>query len=241
MANKESLVAGGPVLVKALAGGGELIPVDSEHSAIHQCLVREPAGSVRRLVITASGGPFRGRTASDLSVVTPEQALRHPTWEMGRRITIDSATLFNKGLEVIEAHYLFEVPYDQIEVVVHPQSILHSARRVPGRVVEGPVRPSRHEDPHSICRHLPQRLQSPVPVFSLAGLSLDFEEVDRDTFPGARSGLFSRTGRGSAPAVLNAADEIAVEAFLQGRIGFTMIASIVEMTLDEVEWREVGT
>ncbi|MDH5374028.1 MAG: 1-deoxy-D-xylulose-5-phosphate reductoisomerase, partial [Acidimicrobiia bacterium] len=127
LANKESLVAGGPVVLAALArGGGELLPVDSEHSALFQCLVGESPAAVRRLILTASGGPFRGWSRENLDTVTPAQALAHPTWNMGRRITIDSATLFNKGLEVIEAHYLFDIPYDSIDVVVHPQSIVHS-------------------------------------------------------------------------------------------------------------------
>ncbi|MEX0864928.1 MAG: 1-deoxy-D-xylulose-5-phosphate reductoisomerase [Acidimicrobiia bacterium] len=241
LANKESLVAGGPVLKAALGRGGELIPVDSEHSALHQCLVGEEIGSVRRLMLTASGGPFRGRTTDDLASVTPEEALRHPTWEMGRRITIDSATLFNKGLEVIEAHYLFDLPYDIIEVVVHPQSILHSAVEFIDGSWKGHLGHPDMRIPIQYALTGPQRSPSPAPFFDFPGTTLSFEPVDRETFPALDIALAAGRAGGSAPAVLNAADEIAVEAFLQGRIGFLIIPQVVEATLETVSWRTVET
>ena len=241
LANKESLVAGGPVLKAALGGGGQLIPVDSEHSALHQCLVGEEIDSVRRLMLTASGGPFRGRTTDDLASVTPEEALRHPTWEMGRRITIDSATLFNKGLEVIEAHYLFDLPYDRIEVVVHPQSILHSAVEFIDGSWKGHLGHPDMRIPIQYALTGPQRDPSPAPFFDFPGTTLSFEPVDRETFPALDIALAAGRAGGSAPAVLNAADEIAVEAFLQGRIGFLTIARVVEATLETVSWRAVET
>jgi 1-deoxy-D-xylulose-5-phosphate reductoisomerase len=241
LANKESLVAGGPVVKRALAEGGELIPIDSEHSAIHQCLVGEHPGSVRRLMITASGGPFRGRTADQLAEVTPEEALRHPTWEMGRRITVDSATLFNKGLEVIEAHFLFDLPFDQIDVVVHPQSVLHSAVEFVDGSWKGHLGHPDMRIPIQYALTFPERSPSPAPHFDFAGVTLAFEPVDDATFPALGIAYSAGRAGGSAPAVLNAADEIAVEAFLQGRIGFLSIARVVEMTLDEVPWRPIET
>ena len=242
LANKESLVAGGPVVVRALEdGGGELIPVDSEHSAIYQCLEGENLDDVDRLVLTASGGPFRGRSREDLIDVTPDEALRHPTWDMGRRITIDSATLFNKGLEVIEAHFLFGIPYDRIDVVVHPQSILHSAVAFIDGSWKGHLGHADMRIPIQFALTAPERAPTPAPEFSLAGLDLVFEQPDRATF-GALD-LAYEAGRrgGSAPAVMNAADEVAVEAFLSGRLGFLGITDLVERTLDQVDWREVET
>lgn len=242
LANKESLVAGGPVVTKVLAeNGGELVPVDSEHSALYQCLVGEEAGTVSRLVLTASGGPFRGRTRDSLQSVTPEEALRHPTWDMGRRITIDSATMFNKGLEVVEAHYLFGIPYDRIDVVIHPQSILHSAVEFVDGSWKGHLGFPDMRIPIQYALTSPDRLQSPVGQFDLAGRSLTFEEPDEGVFPAI--GIAYEAGRrgGSAPAVMNAADEVAVEAFLQRRLGFLGISEVVSRVIDEVEWREVET
>ena len=242
LANKESLVAGGPVVAAALAAhGGELVPVDSEHSALYQCMAGEPPESVARLILTASGGPFRGRVRESLAVVTPDEALRHPTWEMGRRITVDSATLFNKGLEVIEAHHLFGVGYDRIEVVIHPQSILHSAVEF----VDGSLKAHLgHPDmriPIQFAITAPDRAPTPTDPFALSGHTLTFETPDHDAFPAL--GLAYAAGRagGSAPAVLNAADEVAVEAFLQGRLGFLGITEVVGRAIDEVEWRELVT
>lgn len=241
LANKESLVAGGPVVKKALSSGGEIVPVDSEHSAIFQSLVGEPPDSVRRLMLTASGGPFRGWTKEQLEVVTPEQALNHPNWDMGPRITVDSATLFNKGLEVIEAHFLFDVSYDQLDVVVHPQSILHSAVEFTDGSWKAQLGYPDMRIPIQYALTAPDRLTAPLEPFDFVGTTLEFEEVDRETFPALDlSFAAGRTG-GSAPAVLNAADEIAVEAFRQGRIGFNSIVKIVEMTLSEVEQRSLGS
>ena len=242
LANKESLVAGGPVVKKVLAeGGGELIPVDSEHSALYQCLMGEPPESVARLILTASGGPFRGRRREDLENVTPEEALRHPTWEMGRRITIDSATLFNKALEVIEAHYLFDVDFDRIEVVVHPQSILHSAVEFVDGSWKGHFGHPDMRIPIQFALTAPDRAPAPGEPFTLVGLSLSFEEPDREAFPALDLAYTAGRQGGSAPAVLNAADEVAVEAFLQGRLGFLGITEVVARTLGEVSWRELET
>ncbi|MBW3666753.1 MAG: 1-deoxy-D-xylulose-5-phosphate reductoisomerase, partial [Actinobacteria bacterium] len=165
LANKESLVAGGPVVRQALAGGGELIPVDSEHSALFQCLAGESADSVARLVLTASGGPFRGATPEELSGVTPEQALAHPVWDMGPRITVDSATLFNKGMEVIEAHFLFDIPYERIDVVVHPQSVLHSAVEFVDGSWKGHLGQPDMRIPIQYALTHPERAPSPAPPF----------------------------------------------------------------------------
>jgi 1-deoxy-D-xylulose-5-phosphate reductoisomerase len=240
LANKESLVAGGPV-VKAVLNdsGGELIPVDSEHSALYQCLIGESPEAVARLVLTASGGPFRGRDAGSLESVTPEQALDHPTWDMGRRITIDSATLFNKGLEVIEAHFLFDIDYDRIDVVVHPQSVLHSMVEFVDGSWKAHLGHADMRIPIQYALTAPERASGLAGPFSFAGLSLDFEEPDRATFPALDLSFRAGGEAGSSPAILNAADEVAVEAFLQGRLGFTGITRVVEQTLDTVEWRKV--
>lgn len=242
LANKESLVAGGPIVKRALSeGGGELIPVDSEHSALYQCLAGEDSQAVDRLILTASGGPFRGRSPEELEGVSPDQALEHPTWDMGRRITVDSATMFNKGLEVIEAHYLFDVPYDRIEVVVHPQSILHSAVAFVDGSWKGHFGHPDMRIPIQYALTAPERAPTPSPPFTLAGLDLVFEQPDRDTF--AALDIAFEAGRlgGSAPAVMNAADEIAVEAFLQRRLGFLGIAEVVQRCLERVEWRALET
>lgn len=241
LANKESMVAGGPIVRRALASGGELIPVDSEHSALYQCLAGESGDTVARLVLTASGGPFRGRDHDSLVDVTPEEALAHPTWDMGPRITVDSATLFNKGLEVIEAHYLFDMAYDKIDVVVHPQSILHSAVEFVDGSWKGHFGYPDMRIPIQYALTAPDRTPTPVSQFRLAGLTLDFEEPDRETFRALDLAFDAGRRGGSAPATLNAADEVAVAGFLEGHIGFLEIAEIVERTLDECEWREVST
>ncbi len=242
LANKESLVAGGPVVTRAWhEGSGELIPVDSEHSALYQCLAGEDPETVDRLILTASGGPFRGRSRDELADVGPEEALEHPTWDMGRRITVDSATLFNKGLEVIEAHFLFGVPYDRIDVVVHPQSILHSAVAFIDGSWKGHLGHADMRIPIQYALTSPGRAPSPAPGFTLSGLELTFEDPDRDTFPALDLAFEAGRQGGSSPAVLNAADEIAVEAFLQGRLGFLGIYEVVERALSQIEWRELHT
>jgi 1-deoxy-D-xylulose-5-phosphate reductoisomerase len=238
LANKESLVAGGDVVLAAgNRGGGTLVPVDSEHSAIHQCLVGEQVGSVRRLILSASGGPFRGRTSAELETVTVDEALAHPTWNMGPRITIDSATLMNKAFEVIEAHHLFGVDYDRIDVVVHPQSIVHSLVEF----IDGSLKAHLGEPdmrvPIQYAITDPARAPGALEPFDLVGRTLSFEEPDRDVFRCLDLGYAAGRSGGSAPAVLNAADEVAVRAFLERRIGFESIAVIVERTLDDIEHR----
>jgi len=242
LANKESLVAGGPVVDAARrSGGGELVPVDSEHSAIAQCLVGEDPDSVRRIVLTASGGPFRGMDPADLEAVTVSQALAHPTWDMGPRITIDSATLMNKAFEVIEAHFLFGIGYDRIEVVVHPQSIVHSmVEFVDGSVKAQLGKPDmRHPIQYAITH--PHREPAESALLDYAALSLTFEEPDRKAFPCLDLGFAAGRAGGSAPAVLNAADEVAVHAFLHGHIGFSSIPEVVARTLDRVPVRPVAS
>ena len=238
LANKESLVAGGDVVLTAgNRGGGTLVPVDSEHSAIHQCLVGEPIDSVRRLILSASGGPFRGRTSAELEDVTVDEALAHPTWNMGPRITIDSATLMNKAFEVIEAHFLFGIDYDRIDVVVHPQSIVHSLVEF----VDGSLKAHLGEPdmrvPIQYAITGPARAPGTLEPFDLAGRTFSFDEPDRKVFRCLDLGYAAGRAGGSAPAVLNAADEVAVQAFLERRIGFASIAVIVERTLDDVEHR----
>jgi 1-deoxy-D-xylulose-5-phosphate reductoisomerase len=228
LANKESLVAGGPLIETALRdGGGELIPVDSEHSAIFQCLEGEPHASLARVILTASGGPFRGSYVDDLTDVTVEQALNHPTWEMGPRITIDSATLMNKAFEVIEAHYLFGVTYDQIDVVVHPQSFVHSFVEFTDGVVKAEVGYPDMKKPIQYAITHPERSEAPYAPFSIAGHDLTFSEPDLDVFTCLALGYEAGRAGGTATAALNAADEVAVAAFLDGQIGFLDIGRVV--------------
>jgi 1-deoxy-D-xylulose-5-phosphate reductoisomerase len=234
LANKESLVLGGELIMAlAEATGVKLIPVDSEHSALHQLIGREAPGTVDRLVITASGGPFRGR--SDLDGVSVEEALAHPTWKMGGRITIDSATLMNKGFEAIEAHHLFGVPYERIEVVVHPQSLVHSLiQLVDGSSLAHLGYPDMRV-PISYALHFPERAGVELPRLDLAAVgALTFEEPDLDTFACLRLALDAGRAGGTAPTVLNAADEVAVAAFLEERIPFTGIAAVIERVLGEM-------
>jgi 1-deoxy-D-xylulose-5-phosphate reductoisomerase len=234
LANKESLVVGG-VLVTALAEATDtrMIPVDSEHSALFQLVNAEPPGTIDRLVLTASGGPFRGRT--DLSDVTPEEALAHPTWDMGGRITIDSATLMNKGFEMIEAHHLFGTPYDRIDVVVHPQSIVHALVHLNDGASLAHLGYPDMRVPISYALHYPHRSDVEVPTLDLARTGeLTFAEPDLDTFACLRLAREAGEAGGTAPCVLNAADEVAVGAFLDGRIPFTAIAEVVERTLEAV-------
>jgi 1-deoxy-D-xylulose-5-phosphate reductoisomerase len=232
LANKESLVIGGE-LVTALAEGtrARIIPVDSEHSAIFQLLRGEGPGTVDRLILTASGGPFRGRT--DLDGVTVEEALAHPTWEMGGRITIDCATLFNKGLEVIEAHHLFGVPYDRIDVIVHPQSIVHSLIELNDGAQLAHLGLPDMRVPISYALHFPERADVTVPRLDLAEASkLEFEPPDLETFACLRLAREAGQAGGTAPCALNAADEVAVAAFLDGRLPFTAIPEVIEAVLD---------
>ncbi|MDQ3719458.1 MAG: 1-deoxy-D-xylulose-5-phosphate reductoisomerase [Actinomycetota bacterium] len=233
LANKESLVVGGElVMALAEATGAQVIPVDSEHSALHQLVAGEAPGTVDRLVLTASGGPFRGRSAEELEDVTVEQALAHPTWEMGGRITVDSATLFNKGIEVIEAHHLFGTPYERIDVVVHPQSIVHGLVNLNDGASLAHLGHPDMRVPISYALHHPERADVPVPTLDLAEVgSLDFEAPDEDAFPCLRLARQAAQAAGTAPCVLNAADEVAVHAFLDGELPFTGIPRVIEDTL----------
>jgi 1-deoxy-D-xylulose-5-phosphate reductoisomerase len=236
LANKESLVVGGE-LVTALAEatGAQLIPVDSEHSALHQLIAGERTGTVERLVVTASGGPFRGRPRADLEGVTVDQALRHPTWSMGGKITIDSATLMNKGLEVIEAHHLFGTPYDRIDVVVHPQSIVHAVVTLCDGASLAHMGHPDMRVPIAYALHLPERVDVPVPALDLTAVgSLTFEPPDEDAFPCLRLARAAAVEGGTAPCVLNAANEVAVHAFLGGRLPFMGIPAVIEQTLEQV-------
>jgi 1-deoxy-D-xylulose-5-phosphate reductoisomerase len=232
LANKESLVIGGELtMALAEATGARLLPVDSEHSALFQLIGAEPTpGTIDRLVLTASGGPFRGRT--DLEGVSVEEALAHPTWAMGGRITIDSATLMNKGFEAIEAHHLFGVPFDQIEVVVHPQSIVHSLIDLNDGATLAHLGHPDMRVPISYALHYPERADVAVPRLDLAKVGqLDFEPPDLETFACLRLALEAGRAGGTAPCVLNAADEIAVAAFLAGKIGFTAIPALIDRVL----------
>jgi 1-deoxy-D-xylulose-5-phosphate reductoisomerase len=236
LANKESLVVGGElVMTLAQATGAQILPVDSEHSALYQLLAGERAGAVDKLVLTASGGPFRGRTRADLAGVTVEQALDHPTWAMGGKITIDSATLMNKGLEVIEAHHLFGVPYERIDVVVHPQSIVHSLITLSDGAALAHLGHPDMRVPIAYALHHPERGDVPVRPLDLAEVgALTFEPVDTETFACLRLAREAGRAGGTAPCVLNAANEIAVHAFLEGRLPFLGIAAVIEATLLEL-------
>jgi 1-deoxy-D-xylulose-5-phosphate reductoisomerase len=234
LANKESLVAGGPLVREALArGGARLLPVDSEHSALHQLLAGEEAEAVEALIVTASGGPFRGRSAAELSEVTPEQAMRHPTWTMGARITIDSATLMNKGLEIIEAHWLFGVPYERIEVVVHPQSIVHGLVRLRDGALLAHLGLPDMRVPIAYALAYPRRAPVAAARLDLAhALSLTFEPADAETFRCLALARAAGLAGGLAPCALNAADEEAVAAFLAARCRFVDIPALVERALE---------
>ena len=234
LANKETLVMAGDLAAAAASrGGGEIVPVDSEHSAILQCLAGRRLSDVRRLILTASGGPFRDWAPDRLAGVTVDDALHHPTWRMGRKITVDSATLANKALEVIEAHYLFKVPYDRIEVVVHPQSVVHSlVEFVDGSVLAQMSAPTM-ELPVLYALTHPERVPDDgVPPFDPVACSpLTFEPVRHDRFPALRLGTQAGRMGGAAPAVFNAANEQAVALFLEGRITFNDIAIAIESAL----------
>ncbi|HUA06982.1 MAG TPA: 1-deoxy-D-xylulose-5-phosphate reductoisomerase [Solirubrobacteraceae bacterium] len=241
LANKESLVVGGElVMALAQATGAAIIPVDSEHSALHQLLAAERPGTVDRLILTASGGPFRGMRRVDLEHVTTEQALAHPTWAMGGKITIDSATLMNKGLELIEAHHLFGTPYDQIDVVVHPQSIIHSLIQLCDGATLAHLGYPDMRVPISYALHHPERVDVPVRPLNLVEVgSLTFEPVDEETFSCVRIARDAARVGGTATCTMNAANEIAVHAFLGGRLRFLDIADVIEETLAELPSRPV--
>jgi 1-deoxy-D-xylulose-5-phosphate reductoisomerase len=247
LANKESLIAAGPVVQPLRATpGAELIPVDSEHCAVHQCLraSAEPFGGreLARLVITASGGPFRGRTIDDLRTVTVDQALAHPTWAMGPKITVDSSTLMNKGLEVIEAHELFGTPYERIDVVVHPQSVVHSmAEFTDGSTIAQLSLPDMRL-PIGYALGYPHRIRTPFGRIDWAGLArLDFELPDRSTFRCLDLAYAAGQAGGTAPAWLSAANEVAVEAFLAGSVAWTQIAEVVDAVLQRHDGSHPGS
>jgi 1-deoxy-D-xylulose-5-phosphate reductoisomerase len=233
LANKESLVVGGELVVAlAEATGAQIVPVDSEHTALHQLLYGLPAGSVERLTITASGGPFRGRSSEDLAEVTVEQALAHPTWAMGGKITIDSATLMNKGLELMEAHHLFGTPYERIDVVVHPQSLIHGLVQLVDGAMLAHIGPKDMRIAISYALHGAVSVELPIAPLDLVQVgALTFEPVDLDAFPCLRLAREAARAGGTAPCVLNAANETAVHAFLAGRLPFLGIAEVIERTL----------
>jgi 1-deoxy-D-xylulose-5-phosphate reductoisomerase len=233
LANKESLIAGGP-LVTARARPGQIVPVDSEHSAVAQCLRGGAAGEVQRLVITASGGPFRGRTREQLRAATPDQALAHPTWDMGKLITTNSATLINKGLEVIEAHLLFDVPYDDIHVVVHPQSIVHSMVEFTDGSTLAQASPPDMRLTIAFALGWPDRVPgAAAPVDWSTAQSWNFEPLDNAAFPAVELAKIAGRAGGCAPAVYNAANEELVEAFHDRRVGFLDIVDTVAAVLDD--------
>jgi len=234
LANKESLVAAGALALEAWErGGGRLLPVDSEHSALYQCLENRSADQIESLVLTASGGPFRGKSRDELTGVTPTEALAHPTWNMGPKITIDSATLANKGLELIEAHFLFGVPYEHIEVVIHPPSIVHGLVRFRDGAAIAHLGNPDMRVPISYALSYPERSATPVPPLELR--TLEFHEPDLDTFRMLPLAREAGERGGTYPCAYNAANEVAVQAFLEGRIGFLDIAAAVEDALERVD------
>lgn len=243
LANKESLVAGGEILSRAIRRPGQLVPIDSEHSGVLQCLEGHPEGTVQRIVLTASGGPFRGWSPARLAGVQPGDALRHPTWEMGNKITIDSATLANKALEVMEAHFLYGLPYDRIEAVVHPQSVVHSlVEFVDGSVIAQLGFPTMELPILYALTHPGRAPDATLRTFDPVKSSpLTFEPIDLDAFPHFRIGCEAGEAGGVAPAVFNAANEVAVAAFLAGEVSFPRMAGIVEETLDAAAARTAAT
>ncbi|PYP54303.1 MAG: 1-deoxy-D-xylulose-5-phosphate reductoisomerase [Gemmatimonadetes bacterium] len=244
LANKETLVIAGDLVRDACAKGfGEVVPVDSEHSAILQCITGHPTSQIRRVVLTASGGPFRDWTVERLTTATVDDALRHPTWRMGRKITIDSATLANKALEVIEAHFLFGLPYENIEVVVHPQSVVHSfVEFIDGSVVAQMSVPTMELPVLYALTHPERVADDGVPAFDPVRLSpMTYESVDHARFPALRLGIAAGVAGGAAPAVFNAANECAVAAFLAGKIGFADIPPAISSALDRLSDLPAGT
>ena len=242
LANKESLVVGGE-LVTALAEatGARIFPVDSEHTALHQLIAAQPPGSVQRLTITASGGPFRGRSRDELRDVTIAQALAHPTWEMRGKITIDSATLMNKGLEVMEAHHLFHVPYERIDVVIHPQSLVHGLIELADGAMLAHIGPPDMRIAISYALNRGESAPLDIAPLDLAAVGeLNFCEVDLDAYPCLRLAREAAVQGGTAPCTLNAANEVAVHAFLGGRLGFLDIPEVIERTLSDMGVRPVS-
>jgi 1-deoxy-D-xylulose-5-phosphate reductoisomerase len=241
LANKEILVmAGGLVTEAARRAGVTILPVDSEHNAIHQCMRGRAATELKRLILTASGGPFRGRSASELAGVSADEALRHPTWRMGRKITIDSATLMNKGLEVIEAHWLFGVAAGQIDVVIHPQSVVHSMIELIDGSLIAQLGVTDMRLPIQYALSYPERWSSPLPSLDLMRAGrLDFHAPDTEAFPSLRLAYRALEAERSLPVVLNAANEIAVAQFLEGRIGFLAIPQVIEATMNAHEPTDV--
>src|SRR5581483_5295728 len=236
LANKESLVAAGELALAALErGGGRILPVDSEHSALFQCLEGREPDQVGTLVLTGSGGPFRGRSRDELADVTAEQALAHPTWRMGPKITVDSATLANKGLEVIEAHFLFGIPYERIEVAIQPTSIVHSLVRFRDGAALAHLGYPDMRVPISYALTYPERAATPLPPLDLTALTLEFEAPDPETFPMLALAREAGLRGGTAPCAFNAANEVAVAAFLEGRLPFLGIPEVVGETLAAVD------
>jgi 1-deoxy-D-xylulose-5-phosphate reductoisomerase len=236
LANKESLVAAGELALDAQRrGGGRILPVDSEHSALFQCLEGRAPGQVDTLVLTGSGGPFRGRTREELANVTPEEAFAHPTWRMGPKITVDSATLANKGLELIEAHFLFDVPYERIEVVLQPTSIVHSLVRFRDGAALAHLGYPDMRVPISYALTYPERAATPLAPLDLASITLAFEAPDLETFPMLRLAREAGEKGGTYPCVFNAANEAAVAAFLEGRLAFLEIPEVVADALARVD------
>ncbi len=235
LANKEALVSAGEVMTAAVEKhGATLLPVDSEHNAIFQCLQGGQIEDVRSITLTASGGPFRTWSQEQLDAATPEQAVAHPNWDMGAKISVDSATMFNKGLELIEAHHLFPVGLDRIRIVVHPQSVIHSMVEYRDNSTLAQLGPSDMRVPIASCLAWPQRMDTPCEPLDLVKLgALTFEAPDEQRFPATRLAREAAQAGGAAPAVLNAANEVAVAAFLAGKIAFTRIPVIVEQSLGE--------
>jgi 1-deoxy-D-xylulose-5-phosphate reductoisomerase len=243
LANKEVLVMAGAIVTDAARRCGvAILPVDSEHNAIHQCLHARSAAEMRRLILTASGGPFRGRSSSELEGVAAADALKHPTWRMGRKITIDSATLMNKGLEVIEAHWLFGARADQIEVVIHPQSVVHSMVELTDGSIIAQLGVTDMRLPIQYAFSYPDRWPAPLPALELARAGrLDFAAPDTTAFPCLALAYRALDAERSLPVVLNAANEIAVARFLEGRIGFTAIARVIDEAMRAHEPSQVAT
>lgn len=243
LANKEVLVMAGALMTDAARRHGvEILPVDSEHNAVHQCVRGRPAHEISRLILTASGGPFRGHSAEALAKVAPPDALKHPTWRMGRKITIDSATLINKGLEVIEARWLFGVPPDRIDIVVHPQSVVHSMVEMVDGSILAQLGVTDMRLPIQYAFSYPERWPSPLPRLDLARCGrLDFHLPDHEKFPGLRLAYRALETGGGLPVVFNAANEVAVEEFLAGRLGFTAIPRLIARAMDAHRPADVNT
>jgi len=243
LANKEVLVMAGAIVAEAARRHGvAILPVDSEHNAVHQCLHGRQPSELKRLILTASGGPFRGRSSSELIDASPDDALKHPTWRMGRKITIDSATLMNKGLEVIEAHWLFGVRANQIDVVIHPQSVVHSMVELTDGSIIAQLGVTDMRLPIQYAFSYPDRWPAPLPPLDIAAAApLEFALPDTEAFPCLRLAYRALEAERSLPVVLNAANEVAVSRFLEGRIGFTSIAQVIERTMDVHSPAEVTT